>query len=120
MRLKIRSVAFESLIRQGIGEATQQVISRLVTVGSRIGLRKAQAILRLKDKYDSERLELACVRAVAYDNYAYKAIAKILEENLEQESITPSCGARTVSDVADSAYIRKPEEYSSDMEVNYV
>jgi hypothetical protein len=106
-------------VAEGIGEATQQVISRLVTVGSRIGLRKAQAILRLKDKYDSERLELACVRAVAYDNYAYKAIAKILEENLEQESITPSCGARTVSDVADSAYIRKPEEYSSDMEVNY-
>ena len=104
---------------EDIGEATKQVISSLVTSGSRIGLRKAQAILRLKDKYSSERLELSCVRAVAYDNYAYKAIAKILEENLEQEPTAPSCSAKAVSNIADSAYIRKPEEYSSDMEVNY-
>lgn len=107
------------VVANDVGKATQQVISRLVTAGSRIGLRKAQAILRLKDKYDSERLELACARAVAYDNYAYKAIAKILEDNLEQEPNIASCVARTVSDVAESAYVRKPEEYSSDMEVNY-
>ena len=106
-------------VARDIGEATHQVISRLVASGSRIGLRKAQAILRLTDKYNSERLESACTRAVAYDNYAYKAIAKILEENLDKESIPQNGRVKAASDANESAYIRKSEEYSSDMEVNY-
>ena len=64
------------------------------------------------------RLEAACLRAVTYDNYAYKAISNILENKLDQQS-TESFGVHRVKNIMDSAYIRDPKEYSSDMEANY-
>ena len=71
------------------------------------------------EKYDNNRLEAACLRAVMYDNYSYKTISNILKNKLDQQS-TESFGANKVKDISDSAYIRDPKEYSSDMEVNYV
>jgi len=101
-----------------IGDATYKIISETLDRFSRTGLRKAQAILRLGEKYSNNRLEAACLRAVTYDNYAYKAISNILENKLDQQS-TESFGAHRVKNIVDSAYIRDPKEYSSDMEVNY-
>ena len=90
----------------------------MLASGGRIDLRKAQAILRLAEKYSNDRLESACLRAVAYDNYAYKAISNILKNKLDQQS-TQSFGTVKVRNIKDSAYIRDAKEYSSDMEVNY-
>ena len=101
-----------------IGDATYKIISKTLDRFSRTGLRKAQAILRLGEKYSNNRLEAACLRAVTYDNYAYKAISNILENKLDQQS-TESFGVHRVKNIMDSAYIRDPKEYSSDMEVNY-
>jgi hypothetical protein len=101
-----------------IGDATYQVIEKVLASGGRINLRKAQAILRLAEKYNNDRLESACLRAVAYDNYAYKAISNILKNKLDQQS-TQSFGAVKVEDIKNSAYIRDAEEYSSNMDVNY-
>lgn len=101
-----------------IGDATYQVVAKTLDTGGRIDLRKAQAILRLAEKYSNDRLEAACLRAVAYDNYAYKAISNILKNNLDQQSIQ-SFGVEKVKDSQDGAYIRDGKEYSSDMEVNY-
>ena len=63
-----------------------------------IDLRKAQAILRLAEKYSNGRLESACLRAVAYDNYSYKAISNILKNKLDQQS-TQSFGTEKVQDI---------------------
>lgn len=52
-------------------------------------------------------------------NVGYKAISNILKNKLDQQS-TESFGVNKVQDISDSAYIRDPKEYSSDMEVNYV
>ena len=101
-----------------IGDATSQVIVKILASGGKINLRKAQGILRLADSYGEDRLELACLRAAAYDNYTYNAIANILKSKLDQQS-TESFGAKKISNIKDSAYIREAEEYSSDMEVNY-
>ena len=101
-----------------IGDATYKIISETLDRFSRTGLRKAQAILRLGEKYSNNRLEAACLRAVTYDNYAYKAISNILENKLDQQS-TESFGVHRVQNIMDSAYIRDPKEYSSDMEANY-
>ena len=102
-----------------IGQSTYKLIGTILgDSGSRIGLRKAQAILRLTEKYSKERIEAAVLRAVTYDNYNYKVITNILENKLDQQS-TESFGVNKVSNVKDGAYIRDPEEYSSDMEVNY-
>jgi len=101
-----------------IGDATYQVVAKTLDTGGRIDLRKAQAILRLAEKYSNDRLEAACLRAVSYDNYAYKAITNILKNKLDQQP-TQSFGVVKAKDIQDSAYIRDAKEYSSDMEVNY-
>jgi hypothetical protein len=103
---------------KNIGDATYKIISATLDKFSKTRLRKAQAILRLGEKYSNNRLESACLRAVTYDNYAYKAIYNILENKLDQQS-TESFGVRRVKNIMDSTYIRDPKEYSSDMEVNY-
>jgi hypothetical protein len=90
----------------------------VVDSGSRIGLRKAQAILRLSETYGIDRLEAACLRAVAYDNYAYEAISNILKNKLDQQA-SQSLKVDKVKNIKASAYIRDSKEYSSDMEVNY-
>lgn len=103
---------------KNIGDATYKIISATLDKFSKTRLRKAQAILRLGEKYSNNRLESACLRAITYDNYAYKAIYNILENKLDQQS-TESFGVRRVKNIMDSTYIRDPKEYSSDMEVNY-
>jgi transposase len=101
-----------------IGEATGQVITKILTSAGKIHLRKAQGILRLANSYSADRLELACLRASAYDNYTYNAISNILKNKLDQKS-TESFGVKKISNIKDSAYVRDAKEYSSDMEVNY-
>ena len=101
-----------------IGNATYQVITKILSTGGRIALRKAQAILRLVDTYDDNRLEAACLRATAYDNYAYEAIANILKNKLDQQFMQ-NIELSKAKNLKASAYIRDPKEYSSDMEVNY-
>ena len=103
---------------KAIGESTYNMISKILSGGSRIGLRKAQAILRLSESYDSSRLETACQRAIAYDNYTYKAISNILKNKLDEHPISDATTSKAI-DAEDTAYIRNPEEYSSNMEVNY-
>ncbi len=103
---------------KSIGEATYQIIETTVKPGTRIGLRKAQAILRLADKYSKERLEQACARAISYDNYCHKTLVNILASGIDKQNTAKSL--LTVNDnIGDSAYLRKQEEYVSDMEVNY-
>jgi len=103
---------------KSIGNATCQITSKILASGSRIALRKVQAILRLSGMYGNNRLEAACLRAVTYDNYAYKAISNILKNNLDQQSAL-NLERSKAKNVKASAYIRDPGEYSSDMEVNY-
>lgn len=68
-----------------IGSATLQVaqtllddpvIDRLPTVGR---------LLRLRKRFDEERLEAACRRALAHDDPNYKTVKRILTQGLEQE-----------------------------------
>ncbi len=101
-----------------IGEATYQLVKENVSCGSRRELRKAQAILRLSDKYGNERLENACLRSISYENYSYKCLVNILENELDKEEVE-KLNANKIADINKSAYIRSPAEYSSDMEVNY-
>ena len=52
-----------------------------------LNIKDAGDPIMLAEKYSNDRLEAACLRAVAYDNYAYKAISNILKNNLDQQSI---------------------------------
>jgi len=104
---------------KNIGSATCQIITKLLESGGRIALRKAQAILRLSATYGNNRLEAACLRAVAYDNYTYEVISNILKGKLDKQS-SLDLEISKAKNIKASAYIRDPGEYSSNMEVNYV
>lgn len=54
------------------------IVDRLYTVGR---------LLKLRQKYGTERLEAACQRALAFDDPAYKTIQHILKEGLENQPL---------------------------------
>jgi transposase len=90
---------------QLIGPATSQiveiyladpVVDRLPTVGR---------LLRLQEQYGANRLEAACVRALAFGDPNYRTIKQILEKGLEYapSPAIPSSPPAT-------SFIRSPEE----------
>lgn len=99
-----------------IGIAAVEMVEKVLADGSRKSLRKAQAILRLVEKYSADRLEASCLRAVAYDNYEYKSLVKILEKNLDSKD-TASFSTKAI-DPNITSYLRPSNTYSSSMEVN--
>ena len=106
-------------IASTIGNATHQTIQYTLNHGTRVGLRKAQAILRLADKYGKERLEAACIRATQYNNYSYESLCKILFNELDKiKGVNPLIAKS--ENLEETAYMRSADEYISDMEVNYV
>jgi transposase len=70
-----------------IGSATQQVIDRLLDHRPEDRLRTAGRLLRLGEKYGSERLEAACTRALRFDDPGYMTIKRILKQGLEAEEL---------------------------------
>ena len=104
---------------KSIGQATENMIATVLADGSRSALRKAQAILRLANIYDNERLEEACLRAILFDNYSYKSLKRILKEGLDKKN-TSSFSLKREIDIDNSAYIRPASDYASTMEANYV
>jgi hypothetical protein len=72
------------------------VVDRLPTVGR---------LLRLPEQCGTNRLEAACVRALAFGDPNYRTIKEILEKGLEQAASPAS----PVSPPA-SAFVRSPEE----------
>jgi transposase len=72
-----------------IGPHTETLISNILSDHAMRNLRKAQAILRLGEKY-GPHLEAACERALAYGNFRYKSLVFILEQGLAHpESPSP-------------------------------
>ena len=109
-------------LAKAIGTSVYQMIQHIILPGTRLSLRKAQAILRLEEKYGKDRLELACHRSIAYDNYEHKALCNILSNELDkiksptQDSSTEKASHEKLSE---GSYVRSSEEYVSDMGVNY-
>jgi len=54
------------------------------------GYRSCLGVLRLKDRYSSERLEAACARALAFKAYSYKNVESILKNGLDQQPLDRS------------------------------
>lgn len=104
---------------KSIGQATANMIAEILNHGTKLALRKSQAILRLSNTYGSERLEEACLRAILFDNSSYKSLKKILEEGLDKKN-THSFSTKREIDIDVAAYIRPASDYASTMEANYV
>src|SRR3546814_1749596 len=61
-----------------IGSSTDKFLSGVLKQPSLLHQRKAQAILRLQEKYGSQRLEAACQRALSFENDSYRSLKGIL------------------------------------------
>jgi transposase len=96
-----------------LGGSIQILLSRLLEKNSVTNLRKAQAILRLQERFSPARLEAACNRALAFENLEYKSIKKILENGLDKV-IEQSFQRVDLEKVKLTAYLRNPEEFSSE------
>lgn len=72
-----------------IGQSTYAFLCEVLTSPALVHQRKAQAILRLGQKYGPSRLEAACKRSLSFDNIAYKSLKRILVQGFEQEDAQP-------------------------------
>jgi hypothetical protein len=66
-----------------------EYINRVLGDHTMRNLRKAQGVLRLADKWGQETLELACQRAISFNNFRVKSLRQILEKGLWRASCSP-------------------------------
>jgi transposase len=70
-----------------IGPATQQVVEDMLNHRPEDRLRMAGRLLKLGERFGSQRLETACARALRFDDPAYMTIKHILERGLDAEEL---------------------------------
>jgi hypothetical protein len=70
-----------------IGPSTRETVDTLLGEHALHYLRQCQGILRLKEKYSPERLELACARANAFGDPRYRTVKTILERDLDKQTL---------------------------------
>ena len=79
-----------------IGPHTEQLVTCILEnrPHPEQGYRSCLGLLRLAKRYSSERLELACARALALKAYSYKNVQSILKKGLDQQPLEGSSGQR--------------------------
>jgi transposase len=71
-----------------IGPATCEVVGGLLDHRPEDRLRTAGRLLRLGERFDPERLETACARALRFGDPAYMTVKRILEQGLDREALS--------------------------------
>jgi transposase len=71
------------------GPNTEKLVTRILESRPHPeqGFRSSLGVIRLADHYTPERLENACVRALAINGYSYKNVKSILKNNLDQQPL---------------------------------
>ncbi len=87
-----------------IGPGAVALIAELLEVNALFRLRAAQGVLRLADKNTPERLETACLLAMAVGDASYRTVKGILTAGTDRDS-TP---ARPAGDGGAAAHLRGP------------
>lgn len=101
-----------------IGEGTAEIIKLVLSKKSKQRLRKAQAILRLQEKYGKERLESACLKSFIYGAESYEQISNILAKNLEEKAPEAEPIIKYGANY-NGAYLRPASSYQSSTEAHY-
>jgi len=70
-----------------IGPATQEVVEGMLNHRPEDRLRMAGRLLKLGERFGPERLEVACTRAIRFDDPAYMTIKHILEQGLDVQEL---------------------------------
>jgi hypothetical protein len=77
---------------QQVGPSCTALIEALFADRVLDNLRAAQGIISMGKRFGPQRLEVACKRALAYDNPRYRTVKVILTKGLDQlaeETLTP-------------------------------
>ena len=93
-----------------IGSSTYQFLSRVLKQPSLLHQRKAQAILRLEEKYGSQRLEAACQRAISFENHSYRSLKGILAQGLEIQEVQTAREIKSCL-LTQASYLRERHEF---------
>jgi transposase len=72
-----------------LGDAVAEVVGVLMEVNALYRLRQAQGVIRLAERYDTERLDAACRKALAAGDPSYKTVKGILAAGTELDG-TPA------------------------------
>jgi hypothetical protein len=75
-----------------IGPATHQVVATLLADAVVDRLPTARRLLRLREQFGHDRLEVACARAVRFDDLSYMTIKHILVNKWDRQT-TPTTAA---------------------------
>lgn len=99
-----------------IGPATGELIEQLLSRGPLYGLRTAQSILRLADRHSEPRLEAACARCLAFDEFSYSSVKRILDHGLDKQlTLLDACPTASsperVAETAPPTYARSAIEF---------
>jgi hypothetical protein len=68
-----------------LGESVAQVVAAIMEVNALYRLRQAQGVVGMADKYEAERLNAACARALAAGDPSYKTVKGILVAGTEHD-----------------------------------
>jgi len=70
-----------------VGPACLGLVERLFAHSVLHNLRAAQSVLSLAKRFGPERLEAACLRALAFDSPKYRTVKTILDNGLDQQPL---------------------------------
>jgi transposase len=94
---------------QGIGPATDALVRERLAVHALHHLREVQAVLRLAERYEHERVERACQRALDVGDGRYRTVRGILERGFDL--LTPDEPAVPPPQPI-GAFLRGPEAFA--------
>ncbi|MDD5095718.1 MAG: IS21 family transposase [Dehalococcoidia bacterium] len=98
-----------------VGPQTQILVRKILAENAMRNLRKAQAIIRLADKYGKERMEAASQRSLYFGNLHYRAIKRILERDLDEiPDTTPPTAQLSLLGMR---FLREPSYFIPEKEV---
>ncbi len=94
-----------------VGPATGELVKRLLLEKQHPeqGYRSCLGLMRLARNFGGERMEAACIRALAIGTYRYRSVASILDKGLDRQPVTPP--AQTELALPEHANVRGPHYY---------
>jgi len=95
-----------------LGPHVERLVSEVLSTHALRHLRKAQAVLRLADKYGAARVDAACAHLLAFESSDVRRLTRILEQGVVQPApasadapLTPSAGTL--------AFLHPPESFAA-------
>lgn len=97
---------------KSIGSSTQEMVALVMENRNhpQQGYRSCMGIISLGKRYTNDRLEAACIRALAIGSYSYKSIKSILETELDKR---PLPNNTSIAPIINHANIRGADYYNN-------